>query len=352
MQHAHPIARISTDTVRPRERASFWREVVCRTFVELDCSPLGPLPLRGSLEDVCAGERHLCRVEATAQRVVRGREQIARSRGAYVVVCFQRSGSCVVAQDGRETRLEPGGLAAVDSTRPYVLHFAGPFSQQVLRIPQAALSCRIGRSERYTAIEVPGRDELARLLGGFLESLTPALAAAALPLRERLFGSAFDLTAAALACRVAGTRALSQHRLALLCRARQYCEEHLGDARLCPTDVARLLGISERYLQQLFSAEGGSVMQWVWERRLERCREQLADPALAARGVAEIAYAHGFSDCAHFSRRFRARYGESPSRYRRDYSLSSSGLTSSANSPSERIACSGARSPKENTHST
>jgi AraC-like DNA-binding protein len=317
MQQAQPVNRISTDAVRPRERAAFWREVVCRTFVELDCSPLGPGPLQGRIEDICAGERHLCWVEATAQRVVRGREQIARSREAYAVVCFQRSGTCVVAQDGRETQLEPGGFAAVDSTRPYVLHFGGAFSQQVLRIPRLGLSERIGRSERYTAIAVPARDDLARLLAGFLAGLTPALASATPPLRERLFGSAIDLTAAALACRAGPAGTLSQHRLALLCRARQYCEERLGDARLSPTDIARPLGISGRYLQQLFSAEGASVMQWVWERRLERCREQLAEPALSARAVGEIAYANGFSDCAHFSRRFKARFGLSPSDYRR-----------------------------------
>jgi hypothetical protein len=218
MQHAQPTHRISTQAVAPRERAAFWREVVCRTFVELDCSPLGPAPLEGCIEDICEGERHLCHVQATAQHVVRGREQIARSRAAYVVVCFQRSGTCVVAQDGRETRLEPGGLAAVDSARPYALHFSGPFSQQVLRIPQLALSERIGRSERYTAIAVPGGDELARLLGGFLDGLAPALCAAAAPLRERLLGNAVDLTAAALAGRVGAAGGLSQHRLALLCR--------------------------------------------------------------------------------------------------------------------------------------
>lgn len=320
MQHASST-QISTDAVAPRERAAFWREVVCRTFVELDCSPLGPAPLQGRIEDISAGERHLCRVDATAQRVVRGRAEIARSRGAYVVVCFQRSGSCVVAQDGRETYLEPGGLSAVDSTRPYALHFAGPFSQHVLRLPQRALSERIGRSERYTAIEIPASDDLARLLAGFLAGLTPALASAAPPLRERLFGSAVDLTAAALAGRAGTAGASSEHRFALLCRARQYCRERLAEPRLSPIDIARRLGISERYLQQLFSAEGGSVMRWVWERRLEHCRSQLADPALATRAVSEIAYAHGFSDCAHFSRRFKARFGLSPSDYRRRFML-------------------------------
>jgi AraC-like DNA-binding protein len=60
-------------------------------------------------------------------------------------------------------------------------------------------------------------------------------------------------------------------------------------------------------------------MEWVWGRRLQRSREQLADPALAARAVSEIAYAQGFSDCAHFSRRFKARFGQSPSDYRRGF---------------------------------
>lgn len=319
MQAPPSMHRISTQAVAPRERAAFWREVVCRTFVELECAPLGPAPLEGAIEDVAAGDRHLCDVRATAQHVVRGRLQIARSRSAYVVACFQRSGTCAVAQDGRETLLEPGDLAVVDSTRPYALHFAGPFSQQVLRMPQSALSERIGRSERYTAIAVLGSSELARLLNGFLGQLGPAVAAAGAPLRERLLGNAIELTAAALAERVGAAHGLSQHRLALLCRARQYCEERLSDPGLSPAQIAGRLGISARYLQQLFSAEGASVMEWVWERRLQRSREQLAEATLAMRAVSEIAYAHGFSDCAHFSRRFKARFGRSPSDYRRDF---------------------------------
>jgi AraC-like DNA-binding protein len=320
MQVAASSHRVSTQAVAPRERAAFWREVVCRTFVELECSPLGAAPLEGSIEDICAGERHLCDVRATAQHVVRARAQIARSRSAYVVICFQRSGTCIVGQDGREARLEPGALAVVDSTRPYALHFPDSFAQQVLRIPQPALVERIGRSERYTATSVPACDELARLLGGFLAGLSPALSAAAGSLRERLLGTAIDLTAAALAQRVGSEPGVSQHRLALLYRARQYCEERLADPALSPEEVARRLRISARYLQQVFSAEGCSVMEWVWERRLERSREQLADPLLARRSVSEIAYAHGFSDCAHFSRRFKARFGRSPRDYRSGFS--------------------------------
>ncbi len=56
---------------------------------------------------------------------------------------------------------------------------------------------------------------------------------------------------------------------------------------------------------------------FIRERRLERCREELSNPRLANRSIGEIAYAAGFADLAHFSRRFREAYGLSPSDYRR-----------------------------------
>jgi AraC-like DNA-binding protein len=52
-------------------------------------------------------------------------------------------------------------------------------------------------------------------------------------------------------------------------------------------------------------------------RRLEGCRRDLADPALAERTVAEIAHRWGWSDAARFSRRFREAYGCAPSDLRR-----------------------------------
>jgi len=46
-------------------------------------------------------------------------------------------------------------------------------------------------------------------------------------------------------------------------------------------------------------------MKWIWGMRLDRCRNDLASPALAARSIGEIAFYWGFNDVAHFSRAFR-----------------------------------------------
>jgi transcriptional regulator GlxA family with amidase domain len=69
-------------------------------------------------------------------------------------------------------------------------------------------------------------------------------------------------------------------------------------------------------LQRAFASEGIGAMRWLRDERLTRCAAALADPALAAHAVADIALAHGFRDASAFGRSFRARYGRTPARWR------------------------------------
>ncbi len=74
--------------------------------------------------------------------------------------------------------------------------------------------------------------------------------------------------------------------------------------------------MSLRSLQQLFHHEGLTVGDWIRRRRLESCRRDLSDPALATRPVAAIAARWGFSSASDFSRVFRAVHGLPPAEYR------------------------------------
>lgn len=58
------------------------------------------------------------------------------------------------------------------------------------------------------------------------------------------------------------------------------------------------------------------VLSWVWSERLKRAGVDLANPLLARRTIAAIAYDWGFSDPAHFSRAFKAAYKMSPRAFR------------------------------------
>ena len=76
--------------------------------------------------------------------------------------------------------------------------------------------------------------------------------------------------------------------------------------------IAAANGVSVRHVNRLFAGEGTSLMHYVWERRLIRCRRDLTDPTMAHRTIGKIALAAGFNDLSHFSRAYRARYGTTP----------------------------------------
>lgn len=101
-------------------------------------------------------------------------------------------------------------------------------------------------------------------------------------------------------------------RLALSPRARlrravEWMEQH-PEAR--PDEVARAQGISRRGLDGLFAETGLTISAILWETRLSLARALLADSKLR---VLDVAMRCGFQTEAHFSRRFRARFGVTPS---------------------------------------
>ena len=105
----------------------------------------------------------------------------------------------------------------------------------------------------------------------------------------------------------------ASRRAALLARIQAWIDERLHDPTLSPASIAAEHFISVRHLHGLFAAEGLTVSAWIRDRRLERCRRDLADPALAGETVASIAYGWGFRNPRHFSRVYRAAYGRAPS---------------------------------------
>ena len=80
--------------------------------------------------------------------------------------------------------------------------------------------------------------------------------------------------------------------------------------------IARYVGISDRQLERAFQkALGESPMAFYRRMRLEYGRWLLQT---GQRTVTQVALDCGYSDGAHFSRDFRARYGKSPKAYSKD----------------------------------
>jgi len=102
----------------------------------------------------------------------------------------------------------------------------------------------------------------------------------------------------------------------LLLRIRVFIENQLGDPRLDVAQIAAAHHISVRQLQKMFKDDGQTVTGWIRSRRLEHCRRDLSNIALADMTVGQICLRWGFIDAAHFSKIFKAVLGLPPRDFR------------------------------------
>ena len=290
-----------------------WVEMACRTYVDLHVERLDESPFLAGIDVTPLGDTAVAELHTTAVHVERRAAEIARATGEYAILIHQQAGTMVVVQDGRETRLVPGGATIVDTTRPYTFHASGPIRQIVLHCPRHRIESRLRSLRAVTAACVAGDTPTGALLAGTLATLARERGRFAPDEAEAVGRHALDLVATTLeATPEAGGAVFSRGSAALLARINVYLRDNLADPELVPARIAEAHGISVRHVHRLFHESGDTVAAAIRRFRLDRCRADLADPRQRARAITEIALRWGFNDSAHFSRAFKARFGVPP----------------------------------------
>lgn len=309
----------SRQEVQTAEAPDFdtWRHLVSESFVPLDVTCDRKDNFQGSMRSRSMGDVSAVEVSAEGHNVLRKPSLIRDTDGHYFKLSIMLEGSGLLIQDNREALLLPGDIAVYDTQRPYTLAFEDSFRCLVLMFPPQLMdlpassvgqltAVRMGRDERLGRVISPFLVEIARNLDQFSDAIGTRLAYNAVDLVTTMFSAELDLSK--------GTA--SNPRAELMHRIRAYIEANLGDSHLNLAAVAAAHFISTRYLHSLFHDENESAANWIRNRRLERCRRELKDPVHARRSISSIASKWGFNDAAHFSRLFRAAFGETPSNYR------------------------------------
>ena len=311
---------LSTDSVAADQRLAYWIDMICKTYVQLECDALGNAKaecFNGEIRSHHLPGLGLSVIRSAAQHVMRTPREIALASDDYFIVSIQTSGRGVISQDGRDAVLSPGDFAIYDSTRPYVLHFDDDFEEIVLKLRRDQLRSVVRDTEKLTATAVSGRAgaghlmiNMIRTLSDEVDTLQPASAAA-------VASSVVSILVAGLqslpACGGVDPSSITAYHVA---RFKQLVDERLRDPALSVPAIAAELGISVGHLHRLFKSDPLPPAQYVWNRRLEACGRELLDPRRGKASVAEIAFGWGFNDAAHFSRAFRGRFGCSPREWR------------------------------------
>ncbi|MDO5633537.1 MAG: helix-turn-helix domain-containing protein [Micrococcus sp.] len=316
-----------------------WADIVSGSFVplEVDTAASQRAPFRGSVDHVSIGGIGLSTVRATAHTVERTPRLTQRGGGGLFKLSLQLSGTGVLLQDGREVHLRPGRLALYDTSRPYTLSFDRDFTSHVLMFPHLSLGVTPDDAAQLTATALDDDHHLGAAVTEFLRHAADVAPQLPVAVGARLAGNVVDLLgtlvaeildvtpahaspATALAAATAATGPIVPPTLSsrdeLRARVLAHIDAHLDDPELSPASIAAAHYISVRGLHALFEGTGTTVAAHIRSRRLERCRDELADPGLTHRPVAVVGARWGFTDPAHFSRVFRAQYGISPGRFR------------------------------------
>jgi AraC-like DNA-binding protein len=303
-----------------RRRYSLWRDLfTARYGRSFDLSSVGNTPFAMRCEFARFGGIQIGQFHGTIDRFVRTSRYADDSNDDFVLGLNGGDTQMSFSQLGREGTIGSGGAVLVTNTEAGEIRGGADNHWFAIAIPRRRILDLVGNIEdvvgRPIAAYSPSLLHLRRYIDLLLGSQSPAGIAA---LDDHIGTTLIDLAALSIgasqdAAELAGMRGL---RAARLRDAMSSIKANFADPAFSPQRLARGLQLSPRYIQELLQEAGASFTERVTEMRLQKARHMLSDQGHDRRKVTDLAYACGFNDISYFNRRFRARFGCSPTQYR------------------------------------
>ncbi|WP_329240675.1 helix-turn-helix domain-containing protein [Streptomyces sp. NBC_01478] len=296
-----------------------WAQVISESFVPLSLGTMAGA-FKGSVHSNALGPAvTLSAVKVQGYSVATRTSRLVRTQPRDdFLFSLHLDGEGALVQDDHEAVLARGGGVLYDSARPYQLLFPTSHRQLVLQIPRQHLCDRVGRVAEVCGRALPPGGPGVRALAAYVRELAETCENLASTPRAELGVTTVDLLAIVLRAAVgddAGPRGFPG-RAALLASMQTYVRDHLSDPRLTLTELARFHGVSVRYTNELFAAEGSSPAAFIRAERLRAAHRLLADPRYSALTVSTVATRCGFGDRTTFTRAFVRAYGLPPIAFR------------------------------------
>jgi AraC-like DNA-binding protein len=300
---------LTTSDKRPSERFEFWQEVVCKKYVSASAvTDVRDDDFAGSLISRDLGPLVVSELDAPPHFWSRQPRHVRNDSQEVFIVSLIQQGQGELTQLGRSARLKAGDLAIYESGAPF--DYALSAKTQLIKIPKRLLESKLERPRDFLVLNIDRHNPLSPILG---DLLTTALAIdlsrdADERVAKRLSNAIVDLLVSICDLR---REALPEARISWpLEKVIRFARANLDCQELTPERLAAAGAISVRTLNRLFAVLGTTPMRWVWSERLEASRAALAQGQV--RSVTEAAFAHGFSELAHFSRSFKRTFGFNP----------------------------------------
>ncbi|WP_095057719.1 transcriptional regulator FeaR [Pseudomonas sp. Irchel s3f7] len=293
------------------ERFDQWLDKVNQVCGCFSANLLGP-QFAGSIDEYRSGELKMSFVDVSQAQLFRTQHEIDQGEGAHYYAAFQLAGEAVMEQQGSCITLMPGDITLIDSTRPSNFVYRNNARQLSLILPRE----RVEQQLRFTTVKPAQRIPASAPMAGLAKRLI--LGSTEQRLSHAESEATLDAVISLLRPAMGASDVDDSPQARTFRKALRSIDEHIGDEALCPEWLATQVGVSVRGLYRLFSRHGLVVAQYVKNRRLDLCAEQLRH----ARGegkLCALGYEWGFNDSSYFSTAFKARFGVAPGEYRKRY---------------------------------
>ncbi len=302
----------TTDNLEERDRIAYWVDVASKTFYAHSFEAPAP-SFSGQLRSKIVDGLALTVCDCGPCEVTRTRRDALRDDIDCYMFTIRLEGRSLFTQDDQRQMVGPGTVLLHSASRAQSFQFIDATSSLHVSIPRRLLQGRLGDRDRTRVLS--GDVPEVGLAVDFIRSLNARAGQLDESMMPRLASQVVDLVSLAVGG-ANGEVALSTARAHALRRVKSEIEKRLCNPNLTPALAAAAGRVSVRYANALLAEEGSSLERYIQQRRLEHCRRALEDPLQSHRMISEIAYAWGFSDHSHFTRRFRDAFGMTPSECR------------------------------------
>ncbi|WP_447871821.1 transcriptional regulator FeaR [Serratia fonticola] len=267
----------------------------------------------GAIQEFHSHALRLSVVDAAQTRLYRTRREVEQSDGCHFFTVFQLCGQSVMEQGERQAVLSAGDITLIDAAQPSSFTYQQGSRQLSLLLPRSYLEQQLRFTDLPGARRIAADNAVAKLsqqlvLGSMQNTQMSRLES------EAVLNAVATLLQPALMGQDEGQD--SHERI--FTRSLAFIDQHIQSEQLRPEWVASEIGVSVRSLYRLFARKGLVVAQYIKNRRLDLCAQVLRQ-AKERQKLANIGYDWGFTDHSHFSTAFKARFGVSPSAYRKQY---------------------------------